>query len=93
VKKTEQYNILGELYKLNLINKKLLKEISDNIEAVFHNESSHKIERWIGLAEIFEPKSQLKVESANSRCSTRCSDTGSSRTPSSRDSRRTAWPS
>ncbi len=61
MKKTQQYNILAELFRLNLINTKLLREISDNIEAVFHNESSHKIERWIGLAEIFEPNNQLKV--------------------------------
>lgn len=62
IKKSKQYSILGELYKLNLIKKKLLTEISNNIEAVFHNESNHKIERWIDLAEIVEPDRQLEVD-------------------------------
>ncbi len=52
MKKTEQYNVLGELSRLSLVNHDLLIEVSNTIEANYRNESLKKTGEWMDLAEL-----------------------------------------
>ena len=59
--KKTQYNILSELYNINLIGTKLLREISNNIESVFNNTAKLKTDSWLHLTEHVEQSDQLMV--------------------------------
>jgi hypothetical protein len=65
VLRNKQYQILNELGSLGLINDKLSREISNNIEAVFKTDSNMKTEDKIQLTELVEVKHQLIVATAH----------------------------
>jgi len=65
VLRNKQYQILKELGSLDLINNKLSREISDNIEAVFKTDSNMKTEDKMQLTELVEVKYQLMVEATH----------------------------
>jgi hypothetical protein len=52
MKKTEQYNVLSELNRLNLVNQDLLIEVSNTIEANYRNESLKKTGEWMDLTDL-----------------------------------------
>lgn len=66
--KQKHYEIVGELYKHKLIDKKLVISISDTIENIFTNESRQKTEVWMELTDHMKPKHQLKVRNNSFRC-------------------------
>ena len=61
VMKNKQNSVIKELCQLKMINQDLRNEISNNIEAVFSNESKHKIEEWIEIANLAQLQDQLLV--------------------------------
>ncbi len=60
--KDKQHSVIKELCQLKMISPQLRNEISNNIEAVFSNESKHKIEEWIELVNRAQLKDQLIVD-------------------------------
>ena len=55
MRKSKQYEVLSELYRLNLIDKKLLLGISDNVEDVNSRLTTRKIENNLDFVDEHQP--------------------------------------
>jgi hypothetical protein len=65
MKKNEQYNVLGELSRLDLVKHDLLIEVSNTIEANYRNESLKKTGEWMDLAELVAMDDKAFVDSCH----------------------------
>jgi hypothetical protein len=72
--KAKKYEILGELSANNLIQKSLLLEISDHIEALENNRNKNKYEHNIEFIGDFSAGEQMFVAANVSRYSASCSE-------------------
>lgn len=61
MKKNKQYEVLAELYKLNLISRKILLDLSDNIEAISNKQHTRRIEHNLDFIDEHQPEHQRVV--------------------------------
>lgn len=59
--KTYKYNVLSELYKLKLIDKSLLFELTEAIEANFYSNHLKKIDKKLEIVKLLPPIFQMEA--------------------------------